>query len=205
MCQLIFADDGPGPILGLAAPPARLEWAMPVDVAKLGATLEACASTQEQILTLRLCHRYGQFSSLSRIPQELLDRITGHILQWQTDQNQHKWAQAAKCFRGNCTLAEHLRLAGYSDDSDWEFLCHPHYASPTNVAETLTVLEQDREECEKKGRPISIEDRDDDIELFPWDFVESLNGHHSQLQEAMMLRICLCNDSTSFSQLNKVH
>lgn len=204
MCRLVFADDGPGPVPGIAAPPARLEWAMPVDVAELGATLEAYADTQQQIQSLRLCHRYGQLSSLSRLPEELLGCVVGYILQAQTDQNRHKWAQAVKCFQGRCTLVEHLRLARFSDDSDWDFLCHPHYANPSNVTETITGLDRYCADCERRGRPIFVEDRDNAVELFPWAFLSTLNGHHGHLQEAVILLTCLCKESTNFSRLNKL-
>ncbi|KAF2872996.1 hypothetical protein BDV95DRAFT_568518 [Massariosphaeria phaeospora] len=49
-------------------PLPRLAWAVPVDIANLGAALEAQLKVQEEITTLQLCNRYCPEVLPSKLP-----------------------------------------------------------------------------------------------------------------------------------------
>jgi hypothetical protein len=60
MCMLNispYKDDSNGPLPPLPRGRPRLGWMVPVNLSRLGASLQAIADTALQTQTLRLCHR----------------------------------------------------------------------------------------------------------------------------------------------------
>lgn len=107
---------------------------MPVDAAKLGASLETFVRQFEWNFTLRLCHRYGN-SQFSRLPQELLDVIIAidHRLAFETIYPD--WRQASACFESQCDISDHameLETDGYviegkEEDEIFDYIERSHY------------------------------------------------------------------------------
>nr|GFD59780.1 hypothetical protein [Tanacetum cinerariifolium] len=70
--------DEPPDLLPVPRSYPRLTWAVPVDAAELGASLETIEALSPQIQMLRMCHRFGR-APLSTMPQELLDIVIGML------------------------------------------------------------------------------------------------------------------------------
>jgi len=66
----------------LARMDLRLTYAMPVQVEKFGAHLEAYVATLSTITALRLCHRFGAspYAYINNLPVELLKQIEQHLI-----------------------------------------------------------------------------------------------------------------------------
>jgi hypothetical protein len=121
MCHLNWGLDDPGfydePFPTTRAFP-QVKWAIPVDIAKLGASLEAYWRTLPQSTAVRLCHRYGS-SALSQLPQEMLDNIINNLHNIETKQCSSKWDQHLRCFQGRCTRDQHVSAYDDSTEDLW--------------------------------------------------------------------------------------
>jgi hypothetical protein len=91
----------------------RLAWVIPVDMAELGASLQAISNTMPQVNVLRLCHRFRD-SPLSRLPQELLDQVIGDIQQSAKADCRSEWYQDSVCWQGTCLPEDHFSI--YNED-----------------------------------------------------------------------------------------
>ena len=63
-------------------PNTTMEWAVPVRPDELGAHLEAYEQSLPRLLTLRLCHRYGQGPDvyITKLPPELLLQVEEFVI-----------------------------------------------------------------------------------------------------------------------------
>lgn len=97
-----FSPPSPGP---RSMP--RLDWAVPVDIVSLGASLEAFSNQLQQNTTLRLCHRFGD-GPLSMLPQEILDQVIGEAHKVERDTLWSKWESNFMCYQDRCSRFHHL-------------------------------------------------------------------------------------------------
>jgi hypothetical protein len=131
MCQL---NDNPYDYgdLYYPSPPARpiprLDWAIPIDITELGASLEAYCHLKVSVKMLRLCHRFRP-GPLSTLPEEVLEQIIQEAHLSRKHQSLPTWKNLYACFQGRCTLEQHFLpddpntehewLKLYADVSDW--------------------------------------------------------------------------------------
>jgi len=105
-------------------------WAFPVSITKLGAHLEAYAKGSSAILTLRLCHRFGQGPEvrINKLSLELVGMIEEEFLLPQREASYSEWDKAAKCWEGRCTRTDHMRSLGPKTYepfmTDWSYQHH---------------------------------------------------------------------------------
>jgi hypothetical protein len=88
-----------------------LTWAIPVDVVKLGAHLDAYIELKPLLHQLRLCHRFGEGPDvhLTKLPQELLELVVDCLLtSAQCNAPYKKWDNPFSCFEGRCSPVEHV-------------------------------------------------------------------------------------------------
>jgi hypothetical protein len=124
MCRFNWhfpGDDGPG--CPLAQPLPQIEWAVPVDMTRLGASLEAYSRLETSITTLRLCHRFCQ-APLSKLPQELLEHIIDEAHQAEIQETLEDWVsnQERECFQGLCKPEDHYEPYGPHTERVWQSL-----------------------------------------------------------------------------------
>ncbi|KAF2130769.1 hypothetical protein P153DRAFT_395197 [Dothidotthia symphoricarpi CBS 119687] len=120
MCILNYRpydDEGPDVPPQRAQP--RLTWAIPVDMSKLGARLQAYSETMPQVTMLRLCHRFGNVA-LSNLPLELLERIVEALQQSVRADTWPAWRQDLRCFEGICLPEQHCEYYNEHVESMWQ-------------------------------------------------------------------------------------
>ncbi|KAF2027553.1 hypothetical protein EK21DRAFT_91466 [Setomelanomma holmii] len=110
-------SDGPEYPIPRGAP--RLAWVIPVDIGKLGATLQAFTDTLPQVTTLRLCHRFRN-CTLSQLPQEILDHVIDHVRRAMRTQIRPAWKQDFICFQGICPPEEHYTTYDDRIEKIWQ-------------------------------------------------------------------------------------
>jgi hypothetical protein len=84
MCCISIAGEVQPP---LEHDDMRLLWTMPVNIAGLGARLEAYTI----IWILHLCHANRTESTLTRFPQEMIDQSVGYMVHVLTKVSQVRW------------------------------------------------------------------------------------------------------------------
>ncbi|KAE9977634.1 hypothetical protein BLS_001254 [Venturia inaequalis] len=86
-----------------------LTWAVPVDAAKLGASLEAYLEAKPFITQLLLCHSFGQGSNvpITKLPREIIDMVAEVLIAGQQTGPQERWAKMHRCSSGRCTRDDH--------------------------------------------------------------------------------------------------
>jgi len=97
----------------------RLTWAVPVDAAQLGASLETFEALAPQVNTLRLCHRFGHVP-LSTLQQEILESILGLLYRSTREATVKRWNEALRCFQGRCRPFDHLQMDDEEIAGVWE-------------------------------------------------------------------------------------
>lgn len=135
-----------------------LTWAVPVDILRLGPSLAAYNEAKPTILQLRLCHRFGNVTSLSKLPQEILDMIINMIVICHVPQIQSDWHFAKLCYDGKCLVFDH-----FDEESleEWR-------------EEALAIVEADF----PLGNPDDEDMIDDFIEEVMFDLVVESDSHH---------------------------
>lgn len=91
-----------------------LTLAVPLDIAQVGARLEAYSHLKKSTTTLRLCHRFCP-GPLSKLPVELLDRVIDYMQRSEMTRLLRSWTEPLQCFQGRCRLRDHLE----DGDVDW--------------------------------------------------------------------------------------
>lgn len=120
MCFLNYPPyDSEGPEEPLPRGVPRLAWAVPVDMGKLGATLQAVRDTTSEVTTLRLCHRFRD-CTLSRLPQEILDQIIDSVRRVARAKLRPGWKQDFICFQGMCLPEEHYHIYNETTEKMWQ-------------------------------------------------------------------------------------
>lgn len=164
----------------------RLAWAVPVDAAELGASLEAFEALMPQVQTLRLCHRDGR-ASLSTLPQEIFDLIIGILYRSTRKDVAKRWNEKFRCFQGRCVTVDHLKM----DDEEIEGLF------------TSLLPYQDDPCCDRHRRAgdfnsadYEIAEKRDMVEEFinkdgDWAY-DSVNEVHDEEREDWLDMLCLC-------------
>ncbi|SMY19267.1 unnamed protein product [Zymoseptoria tritici ST99CH_1A5] len=85
-------------------------WALPVDIARLGAHLEAYAETtlRSTIDTLRLCNRFGQGDEgITTLPNELVEHVEQYLMEDERADQRQLWEWEQACGEGRCEPIEH--------------------------------------------------------------------------------------------------
>lgn len=78
-------------------------------VEQLGAHLEAYVTTLPNIITLRLCNRFGTGSEchINKLPVELVELIEEHIVALEREKALAIWSQQHKCNEKKCKALDH--------------------------------------------------------------------------------------------------
>ncbi|KAH3945980.1 hypothetical protein HBH98_108880 [Parastagonospora nodorum] len=123
MCMLNFSpfdiDDEDGPDYPFPRARPRLAWALPVNMNKLGASLQALTDSAPQTTTLRLCHKFRD-GPLSKLPQELLEHIVDNIQGAARAKCLPGWYQDSICWQGTCRHEDHYKVYGEEVEKLWQ-------------------------------------------------------------------------------------
>ncbi len=120
MCYLNIVDGGDWDMHQLPQGVPRLAWAIPVDIAELGASLEAYEETLPQANALRICHRFRD-CSLSKLPQEILEQIIDEVRQLARAKTLPKWRRDFTCFQGICLVEDHFEVYEKHVEDMWRW------------------------------------------------------------------------------------
>ncbi|KAF2497859.1 hypothetical protein BU16DRAFT_616431 [Lophium mytilinum] len=104
MCRPPGQSDSPfQTILGLV-------WAMPVDIARFGAHLEAYVASSPGIQALRLCCRFGEGVNvyINKLPEELIASVIVELQRPARAIAFAEWSTGFKCFRKDCSMQNHM-------------------------------------------------------------------------------------------------
>ncbi|KAF2497858.1 hypothetical protein BU16DRAFT_559584 [Lophium mytilinum] len=84
-------------------------WAMPVNIAQLGAHLQAYDETN--VVTIRSCHSFGQGDDvhINKLPLEILERIIEEVQFSARVTAFESWNHHFLCFQKRCCSEDHLR------------------------------------------------------------------------------------------------
>lgn len=120
MCLLNFSpynEDSPDYPFPRARP--RVAWALPVNMNKLGASLQALTDSSPQITTLRLCHKF-RHGPLSKLPQELLEHIVDNVERAARAKCLPGWYHDSVCWQGTCRHEDHYNVYGEDVEKLWQ-------------------------------------------------------------------------------------
>lgn len=185
----VYDEEGPDFPLPLAQP--RLMWAIPVSMSELGASIEAYSDTIPQVTTLRLCHRFGR-TSLSRLPQEIIEHVADEIRRMAYDNTAPGWNKDFKCFQNRCAPEDH-----YDPDEDFpdellELSLDAHFC--TMHRPDITDLTS-----EEKVAMIRRRQSEDPV------FFSGMGGYeaHFEASSDFIERTCMCYPSAQTSGFNR--
>lgn len=100
-----YANDDPESIIQTRGG-QRLAWIIPVEMSKLGASIDAYSQVLPQVNTLRLCHRFRD-CTLSKLPLEILDQVIEDLRRSKLEEVRLVWLQDFTCFQGLCRSEDH--------------------------------------------------------------------------------------------------
>lgn len=164
----------------------RLAWAVPVDTAELGASLETFEMLSPQIRALRLCHRFAN-GPLSALPQELLDHIIGLMYLHTRGALVERWNNKFRCFQGRCTSVDHLEM----DDEEIQDIWTALFSHGDNAC-----CHRNRHDGDFDPTDYGIEEKREIVEKFineegDWAF-ETIDQAHETAREDWLDILCLC-------------
>ena len=83
-------------------------WAIPVEPATLGASIEAYATAQQTMFAFEeYTNSTSKQCAVRGLARELLDTISTYVRQLAFVEQSAEWTQALACFRGRCSTANH--------------------------------------------------------------------------------------------------
>jgi hypothetical protein len=106
---------------GTTAPSCRtttaLTWAVPVDIVKLGASLEAYLTLKPRITALRLCNKLGRGPDVfvNSLPLELINMIIAYLLVPEQRCQEVKWRTIQSCSENRCIPSDHASGGDFDD------------------------------------------------------------------------------------------
>ena len=175
----------------------RLTWAVPVDAAQLGASLEAFKALAPQENTLRLFHRCAR-SPLSTLPQEILDSIVMMLYRSTREATVKRWDDTFRCFQGRCRPLDHLQMDDEKIARMWE---------DTVPYQEIPCCERHRREGSFDAAKFGIEEKREMVEEFinecgDW-AVDTVNELHDDARKRWLEILCLCKDWPHDTRLTK--
>lgn len=195
MCYINWSPDGYDPPASLCVRPApQLKWATPVDIVELGASLEAFLAQLSQILSLRLCHRYGD-SSLSKVPQEILDHIISDIHHAYKDLIRPEWDRKLRCFQGRCNRQDHVN---FSQEIDYEELWEAIYVEGRYGSGVKPLW---REDFTKEQVRKMVDEEMEEEGYLSWD--DDILENHWDKQHQWLKMVCTCKKMMTTAQLER--
>lgn len=173
----------------------RLAWTIPVDIVTLGTSLEAYLSLEKQVHTLVLTHRFRQ-SPLSRLPQEILERVIDELQQLERDRHHEHWSDEHACFQERCEPEKHYKPDSIYTKDLFEYLVlDMHLFDDINEPFDLTTEEQARQ----------VQNH---IRLCPDVWKRDRYELHDNIKDDWLDRTCLCENKQAgvgnFVRLNNV-
>lgn len=90
--------------LGLCS---EFRWAIPVNLTRLVASLEALTSIDPAARTLRLCKRFRECPTITKLPVEIIEMIIKAMLEQERNYQDELWSRAQACGESRC---EHVNL-----------------------------------------------------------------------------------------------
>ena len=96
-----------------------IAWATPVNLAQLGARLEAYAETKAAMTTFRLIARHTTLAALHNLPEEILEMIAGNVRDSIFRKKWRTWTRIGKWLSGTySSFYAHARLKLNDSDED---------------------------------------------------------------------------------------
>jgi hypothetical protein len=194
-----YDSDGPDYPLSRARP--RVAWVVPVNMSKLGASLQAITETMPQVTALRLCHRFGD-SPLSKLPQELLDYVIDHVQRAARANCRLGWYQDSICWQGTCLPEDHYTVYGEKVEKLWQkiFIDQQKHGIDQATLQDKTQTEKAAMVSERVGVHPNHQYTREDFDI------------HDDATLRWLDRTCLCSKTTStatqkpgkFTPLNNV-
>ncbi len=139
-----------------STPPSDLiiAWAMPVNLAKLGARLVAYAETKATITTFRVVAGYKTQSTGRNLPEEIISMIASKIRDTVFKRKIKLWVKTSQCLANTCTTLSHVPQAELNslaaivtsnkmEDEEWlaqEFAEEAHEAHRKEVRQQCHAL-----------------------------------------------------------------
>ena len=74
-----------------------IAWATPVNLAQLGARLEAYVETKAAMTTFRLAARHSALAILHNLPEEIMEMIAGNVRDSVFRKKWRTWTRIGKC------------------------------------------------------------------------------------------------------------
>jgi hypothetical protein len=180
-------------------PLPRLAWATPIDIEKLGSSIEAYERQLPAITTLRLCHRFGD-GPLSQLPQEILDQIVSNVHQREISECKPKWERNYACFQDSCTTGQHLEPWLINELWDEVFVMGGDL-----LEDEESDFDPDVYSAEEKASKVIDYVDNNHMELGEWVWET-----HDARQGAWLALLCTCESRSvpkavpAFARLNKV-
>lgn len=87
-----------------------LAWAMPVNLAQLGARLETYAITKAAITTFQIAARNKMLATPHTLPEEIICIIASKVRDVVFKPKMKVWAQVSRCLANECTNLSHLSM-----------------------------------------------------------------------------------------------
>lgn len=178
----------------------QLTWAIPVDIRKLGASLEAFADTLPRVTTLQLIHRFRD-GPLSKIPQELLEQIIITVHRQAMKTFRSSWKTPFYCYRGVCHPNDHGETYNEHIESLWQRFFVDDDNIKLDEFEGIT-----KDDCTPEQKLKMVEnwmERDPSLEVdeYLWEL-------HFMMRTEWVTKTCLCSvpgrSTGKFVPLNKV-
>ncbi|SMY22319.1 unnamed protein product [Zymoseptoria tritici ST99CH_1A5] len=136
----------------------QLSWAVPVDILKLGAHLEAYTNLRPTLQILHLCKR----SAKQKLPVDILDIVAALLIDEERERCLSEWSQPLKCWEERCCQADHFAgeiRAKIEADPDFEVM-KPYMLrswnihdveitgrSPKEAASLASKIQTERQKC----------------------------------------------------------
>lgn len=133
MCRPVIEGDS------AAQTVSGIIWAMPVNIAQLGAHLQAYIETN--VKTIRLCHRFGRGDDvhIQKLPVELLEMIIEKVQIPARLKAFKRWNDHFLCFQRRCDPKSHSPDENSKTDKgrswSWSYHLHSHQEPDPDTCE----------------------------------------------------------------------
>jgi len=155
---------------------AGVTWALPVNISRAGAHLEAYTKTKATVRAIQWCHRFGQTPgiSLSDLPQELVDLVVSEVVEPVRKDAFQAWDNDFACHENRCLRQNHIgeaamarirsivmeRHSGHTSQNDSEILTY--YEAVDDIVWDFELDDHNEMECAWRERVLQ---RDYDVAL----------------------------------------
>lgn len=158
-----------------------------MNIAELGASLQAYNKQLQLLNTFRMCHRFRS-GPLSRLPHEIVDNIISVAHKSEKSILQMEWYRQLACFQGRCTRLQHIASTDVEIETLWRGLF-------VNQREQGCCEKHDQQGLKLEGYTLAQKMRILEEELEEGDvFPDSIWEAHYEGRQTWIDRVCLCSD-----------